>query len=270
MDAGTGLTVLGSAIGAAKLVEKVLGPTAEYVGDGLRSWAEKRVQNTARIFEKAADKLGSSIENPGTVPPKVLKEILDEGSYCDDEFSAEYFGGVLASARSGVSRDDRAASYLKLVADLSSYQIRFHFVAYRMWREQFQGSGLRPNFGEDLDKMWAFIPAKELVAAMDFQHDEPITDILIHCISGLERLELLQTSHWGSKDHICAENTRRGWKAVETEGFCVGPTSHGIDLWLWAVGAGKVPRASFLDVGITLPKLPDAGIGTGIVKLVNG
>ncbi len=79
MDPATGLTILGSAVGGAKLVEKLLGPTADYVGTGLKNWAEKRVTNASRIFEKAAEKLGSRIDEPGAVPPRVLKEILDEG-----------------------------------------------------------------------------------------------------------------------------------------------------------------------------------------------
>lgn len=31
IDPGTGLTILGTAVGGAKVVEKILGPTAEYV-----------------------------------------------------------------------------------------------------------------------------------------------------------------------------------------------------------------------------------------------
>jgi hypothetical protein len=88
-------------------VEKNLGPTAEYLGGGLRAWTEKRVQNVATIFNKAQEKLGPEIEKAGSVPPRVLKEVLDEGSFCDDELTAEYFGGILASSRTPSGRDDR-------------------------------------------------------------------------------------------------------------------------------------------------------------------
>lgn len=33
IDPGTGLTILGSTIGRAKVVEKILGPTSEYIGE---------------------------------------------------------------------------------------------------------------------------------------------------------------------------------------------------------------------------------------------
>jgi hypothetical protein len=110
MDPATGLAILGSAAGGAKTIEKILGPTAEHVGVGLKNWTEHRVQNVARIFRKAAQKLGPDIETPGVVSPKVLKEVLDEGSYSDDELTTEYFGGILASGRTPNGRDDRAAS----------------------------------------------------------------------------------------------------------------------------------------------------------------
>lgn len=267
MDIGTGLTVLGSAIGGAKLVEKILGPTADYVGVGLKNWAENRVRNTARIFQKAAEKLGAKINDPGAVPPKVLKEILEEGSYCDDELTAEYFGGVLASSRSGVTRDDRAASYLKLIAELSTYQIRFHFIAYSLFREQFAGSGLRPTFNEDLQKMWVFIPYSALVPAMDFVENEDALAILLHCLSGFGRHSLLETSHWGSREHVSSVNKQRGWPEVEGAGLCVCPTQYGIDLWLWAIGAGTISRTVFLDRAFDLPKLPKLPLPSNVVKL---
>src|SRR6266404_2227164 len=130
MDANTGLTILGTAIGSKTVVEKLLGPTAEYIGVGLKNWTEKRVNNLARIFENAQKRLGGNLNDPGSVPPRVLKEILAEGSFCDDELSAEYFGGVLASSRSEIPRDDRGAAFARLVSRLTSYQIRTHFLLY--------------------------------------------------------------------------------------------------------------------------------------------
>ena len=40
------------------------------------------------IFKHAETTLGTKIDEPGQVPPKVLKEILLEGYFCDDELSA--------------------------------------------------------------------------------------------------------------------------------------------------------------------------------------
>src|SRR5262245_23499596 len=91
METNTELTILGTAIGSAKLIERILGPTADYIGGGVEAWTKKRVENVARIFRSEQRKLGSRLESEGTVPPRVLKEILQEGSFCDEELSAEYF-----------------------------------------------------------------------------------------------------------------------------------------------------------------------------------
>ncbi len=91
MDAGTGLTILGSAVGGAKLVEKLLGPTTEYLGEGLKNWTARRMENVSRVFSNASRRLGSKIDEPGAIPPKVLKEVLDGASFCDDENAAEDF-----------------------------------------------------------------------------------------------------------------------------------------------------------------------------------
>src|SRR5208283_3371005 len=60
----------------------------------------------------------------------VLKEVLSEGYFCEDELQAMYLGGVLASSKSSVSRDDRAIAYCSLVSSLSSYQLRTHCILY--------------------------------------------------------------------------------------------------------------------------------------------
>jgi hypothetical protein len=51
MEPATGLTILGTAVGSAKVIEKMLGPTADYLGTGLKDWTEKAGRNVGRIFE---------------------------------------------------------------------------------------------------------------------------------------------------------------------------------------------------------------------------
>jgi hypothetical protein len=96
---GGGLAILGS----KEIIVKILGPTAEYIGGELRSYTEKGAANLRRIFTNTEKKLGARLDQPGQVPPKVLKNVLNEGYFCEDELAAEYFGGVLASSRSGIS-----------------------------------------------------------------------------------------------------------------------------------------------------------------------
>ncbi len=65
MEPVSGLAIIATGIGSKKIIEKLLGPTADYLGEGLRSWTEKRVENTRRIFTHAAKLLGDDLESPG-------------------------------------------------------------------------------------------------------------------------------------------------------------------------------------------------------------
>jgi hypothetical protein len=120
-------------------------------------FAQRRMENIGKIFQNATRKLGDKIEKPGMVPPKVLKAVLDEGSFCDDVIAIEYFGGVLASSRTEKGRDDRGARIAKTIEELSSYQIRTHHLIYATIRSKFSSSGLPFNM-EGRPKMQLFLP----------------------------------------------------------------------------------------------------------------
>ena len=93
-----------------------------------------------RVFAHAERKLGpEQLEAPGAVPPRVLKGVLEEGSFCEDEVMAEYLGGVLASSRSEVSVDDRGTALLAVISGLSTYQLRTHYTMYTTARQQLVG-----------------------------------------------------------------------------------------------------------------------------------
>ena len=79
-------------------IQKLLGPTADYLGGGLKDFTQKRFDNIGKIFKKADEKLGSDREKSGSVPPKVLKTIINDGSYNDNDVAVEYFGGIMGSA----------------------------------------------------------------------------------------------------------------------------------------------------------------------------
>jgi hypothetical protein len=267
VEPGTGLTILGTAVGGAKLIEKMLGPTADYVGIGIKNWTEQRVQNVGRIFRKAAQKLGSRIDSQGGIPPKTLKEILDGGSYADDELTAEYFGGILASGRTPNGRDDRGASYLRLTSELSTYQIRFHYITYNKFRHFFRGASLRPTFGEDLEKMVMFWPYITLAIAMDFTPQEQAYDILQHCTSGLHRHDIIQSWAWGRPEHLNEVGKQwhgQRWVDVEHPGILVSPTQFGIDYYLWATGCGAITRAAFLTEEFQILSPPQIVIPDGM------
>jgi hypothetical protein len=59
----------------APLLNKMLGPTADYVGNGAKSLVEKSINNVNAVFNKSVRRLGDEMDEPGEVPPKVLKSV---------------------------------------------------------------------------------------------------------------------------------------------------------------------------------------------------
>lgn len=121
---GAGLT----ADVGAKLLLDVCGPSAKYLGGEFASYTKVGVENLKKVFTKAAHHVQKLNKNEGQVPPRVLKSILSEGYFCKDELQASYLGGVLASSKDPVPRDDRALTYCSMLSSLSAYKIRTHYI----------------------------------------------------------------------------------------------------------------------------------------------
>lgn len=263
IDTGTGMAALALALGGKELIAKLLGPTAEYLGNEIQTFAAKRVKTVGDIFSNASKKLGSKIESEaGGVAPKVLKGILDEGSYAQDGFTVEYFGGVLASSRSGISRDDRGAYMNALIGRLSTYQIRTHYIVYRLIKELFDGQKINVGFSTERGKLRIFIPFDVYLPAMDMVDEEManFTSILIHTVIGLSREELISDQYrFGKADHIKHEVVD-----AQQGGIVVAPSAFGFELFMWAHGQGSRSVSSFLDPDVRFGFDTKIEIGDGV------
>ncbi len=118
---------------SSPLVMKVLGPTADYLGEGIKNFAQKRIDNLTKIFQKAEKKQMTYGILDGEVPARVLRHIIDEASYVENELTAEYFSGVFATSKSAQIRDDRSLTLLKTLSGMSNYEIRMHYILYRTY-----------------------------------------------------------------------------------------------------------------------------------------
>lgn len=236
------LTTVGLGALAAYLgkdgIQKLLGPTADYLGQGLREFTQKRAQTIGQIFQKAESKLGTKLDTPGEVPPKVLKAVLDEGSFSNDSLAVEYLGGILASSRTEHGRDDRGARMAKVMDALSTYQLRTHYLIYATVRALFSGSGLSLNM-EGRPKMQIFIPFPSFFAAMDFSDAElgQLNSLLGHIFFGLHGDNLLEGDwQYGNKDSIV-----KLFAGATDGGIVCQPSALGGELFLWAFGHADKP-----------------------------
>ena len=217
-------------------LEKLLGPTAGYLGDGLKDFTQKRMENIGQIFKKADEKLGDKREKPGAIPPKVLKTIMNDGSFNDDSLAVEYFGGVLASSRTELGRDDRGARMAKLVDSLSTYQLRTHYLIYSTIRETFQDKGYLFNM-DDRPKMEIFFPFWNYAQAMSFTSEELRSNdaFLRHIFFGLSNDGLIEANfQYGSAEHM-----KKKVPAANDGGIICQPSALGAELFLWALGCGN-------------------------------
>lgn len=226
-------------------IQKVLGPTADYLGNGLRDFTQKRTENVGRIFQKAEEKLGSKRDINGSVPPKVLKTIINDGSYHDDLIAVEYFGGVLASSKTELGRDDRGARIAKIVDDLSTYQLRTHYLIYSTIKSLFKDKGLSFNLYNDRNKMEIFFSFPFYASVMDFTAEEnaKTETLLRHTFVGLMNDGLIENNfQCGPKEDM----VKRVAKA-EYGGIVCQPSVLGSELFLWAFGEGDKPLNYIFD-----------------------
>jgi len=236
------LTTVGLGAVAAYLgkdgIQKLLGPTADYLGQGLLDFTQKRAQTIGQIFQKAESKLGPRLDTPGEVPPKVLKAVLDEGSFCSDSLAVEYLGGILASSRTEHGRDDRGARIAKVMDALSTYQLRTHYLIYATVRTLFSGGGLSLNM-EGRPKMQIFIPFPSFFEAMDFSDAElgQLSSLLGHIFFGLHGDNLLEGDwQYGHKDSMV-----KLFPGATDGGIVCQPSALGGELFLWAFGHADKP-----------------------------
>ena len=225
-------------------LQKLLGPTADYLGQGLKDFTQKRAKNVSDIFRNAHVKLGSRIDAPGEVPPKVLRAVLDEGSFSNDPLSVEYFGGILASSRTEQGRDDRGARVAKVLDSLSTYQLRTHYLVYSTIRSLFMHLGLALNM-EGRPKMQIFIPFDSYVDAMDFSQTElaQFPQLLNHVFFGLHSDSLIEdTWQYGPR-----ESMTQFFASATDGGIVCGPSALGAELFLWAFGHADKPLEFLFD-----------------------
>jgi hypothetical protein len=230
MDPETTLIVFGA---AGLVVNKILGPTADYIGVGVQSFAEHRVENLKKIFAKAEQRLGDRIYEPGSVSPRVLGRILDEGSFASDAIAIEYLGGILASSRTRVARDDRGAAMIALVSRLSTYQLRAHYIMYGTIHTLY-GDGRPFEFGinQRRRELRTFIPEDELSSALDLGEDETPHILIPHIIAGLVNERLIDGDFaWGSDKDIHLYGVRERGR-----GLVFVPSVQGVQFFLWAHG----------------------------------
>lgn len=244
-DADTSIALAAGAYVAKDAVSRLLGPTCDYLGSELKEFTRRRLDTISRVFANATEKAGDRLDEPGAVPPRVLRDILNEASFNEDAVSVEYFGGVLASSRTPTSRDDRAAALTSLLSRLSTYQIRSHYIFYSAVRSIHRGSAhtIATDVGCAALETVLRVGSYARLLALSEKETEVINAIFAHTVFGLRREQLL-----GQTIHISQHRFPNG----QFRGIYFQPTPLGAELFLCAHGVHYKHLEEMLDRNLSL------------------
>jgi hypothetical protein len=232
----------GSNTVAPGLIKRILGPSADEIGEALRRYTRYRVCNVERIIQRAENRSGGGSDG-AAVHPRVAHAILEDGSYCDDELMAEYYGGVLAASRTPSGRDDRAVSWSSAVASLSSIQIRAHYLLYREWASRLYGvDDLYLGYADARQRARMDIELAEFISVLTGDSGLDAAALLSNSIAGLARISLLDADYsYGIRDATNASDSE--FESV----LRVKPSVVGLELYGWAQGLPGITPYEFVS-----------------------
>ena len=238
------------------LIAKLLGPSADYIGGELRGLVEKCNVNLGDIFTKAVRKSGDAIDDESQVSPRVVKAIVSEGSFCDDDTLKEYYAGILAASRTKSGDDDIGVSLLSVLQGLSVYQVRLHYLFYHEFHRSYSGKPVHLGEQKERTKRKLFIPYTTLIPSLKVAGQ--FEGIMVHAITGLIKNDLLgATWQFGSPDGI-----KKYYAEATQPGLILEPSLSGIELFVWANGKQRISPTAFL-MSAPIDDAMDVTIATG-------
>lgn len=237
-----------------RLAHRVLGDTADYLGAGLKYWTERRAENVRRILKRADERLTDEGREKGAVPPRVVKGVLEDGSFADDPLVQNYFGGVLAASRSENARDDRGAVLTALVGRLSTYAVQTHYLIYAHAQRRLSH---HPWFNLGLDNERRahgriHLPFELWIDGMGLSAEFAVeNDVIYDVIHELLREDLVE------RPFGFGDVTRVGFPR-SFRGVAVQLTPLGVQLFMWAHGVNRGALHWFLDpeLELSMPDVP--------------
>lgn len=120
------VSTVANTAGCCYLANKVLGQTINAIGQDLANLYQV---GRDKIINAAKRKI-SNIDDGKNANLRVSRDVFWNGSFSTDPICAEYFGGVLAAARTDSGTDDRGVFYVDIIKSLSASQLYLHYIIY--------------------------------------------------------------------------------------------------------------------------------------------
>lgn len=111
--------------GAGAFLSRICLPAAEEFGFLLRDKVEVwRATNLEKIVQESERLVGSRIDQGVCAHPRLVHEILANGSWSDDDAIQQIWAGLLASSCTQNSNDDSNLIFVNILKQLTSVQVR--------------------------------------------------------------------------------------------------------------------------------------------------
>ena len=260
--------IIAGAIASAPVVldayKRLLGPSLDLLGDGIKAGLANRRSNIHKVAARADAK--ADTDEPGAIPSRVAAEVFDKAQWADDEFVAEYLSGVLASSRSVDGRDDRGIVWTSLVGRLSADALRLHYAVYSALRAKVRG--------QDVDVMAHWTRRQlvfnyyELLPGLEFGFGDAGIRRLLDAAYVLEREGLLASMTHGSADHFTGLPYRKYELPRLGDIFITATTIEGCHLFLQGHGHGGVWAGAIADIDRTFDNWPDVAPSFSSIPVV--
>jgi hypothetical protein len=221
MDPTAVALTVGTGVAIKPLLEKLLGPSFEYVGKALAGLLERYGnKNVDAIFRRAASLLEHT-RSPGLVDPRVLRSVIEDGSFASDPLSQTYFASILASSRTPSGAEDRALLFLTTLKSLSTAEVALHYKYYYWLRETFSDAPFLLSDTREHNTFALFVRANMI--------DESDTVRADDAVIGLANAGLIGSTYELGK-------TMRQTRARFVDGRVLTPSHFGARLFLWVHG----------------------------------
>lgn len=152
---------------------KLFGTALATMGDDIN-----KLYNRGR--DKIVDAATKKVDNPEdgkSVNLRAARDVLWNGAITEDEVCAEYFGGMLAAARSEDGKDDGVVHYVDTIKAMSARQLELHYVIYKSWQtllKQKIDTPINVALSEDVQK-WTIFMARGELATRQLPYDRDLT-----------------------------------------------------------------------------------------------
>lgn len=186
--------ILAGGVASKDTLNRLFGPTADYLGKILQHQTERGIGNLRKVWESAARRMKLDPDSSSSPNGRVLSRVFNEARFVEDSVAAEYFAGVLASSCSDGGADDSALPYVELLKSMSTDEVKLHFVLYSSLSRRFFGW---PSTAAHFrwNECTLFLPTNDLLTAI------PTWDG-----RGLDQLEIALN---GLVDHGLVDNGAR-------------------------------------------------------------